>query len=401
MEIRKELYIKPNENMFQKEDNPNSIILTQKKSILSSSKLFSTQEKSVLSSKKNISSFNQINNENCKLILEKDKHYYNKIENMNNYIEENYPNFGENFELLNFISYGGTGIVYEGRLTKGKNNQRLAFKFKINQKKRSDDSQEISILKKLHHKNTIQIYAFIRMNEFSHFSVLELGKHGDIDNFQKVLLKRKILSETAICYFAKQILDALEYIHRCKIIHMDIKQGNILIDSNLNIKLTDFSVSCSYSLFDPEDLVKFPYVGTSKYMSPEIIDRTHMKIKESCKIDIYSLGVTLYNIAFDCYPYKLDEVGSKDYDNILKHIRNEKLEFPKDRKVSELFKNFLKGLLEKDYTKRFSIQKALNHPWIKGAQIIFDEKEKAFCHENFLINLITDNIANFNDYIKK
>ena len=136
MEIRKELYIKPNENMVQKEDNPNSIILTQKRSVLSSSKLFSTQEKSVLSSKKNISSFNQINNENCKLILEKDKHYYNKIENMNNYIEENYPNFGENFELLNFISYGGTGIVYEGRLTKGKNNQRLAFKFKKNQKKK-------------------------------------------------------------------------------------------------------------------------------------------------------------------------------------------------------------------------------------------------------------------------
>ena len=42
----------------------------------------------------------------------------------------------------------------------------------------------------------------------------------------------------------------------------------------------------------------------------------------------------------------------------------------------------------------------LNHPFIKGADIIDDEKEKAFCNENFLINLITDNIKKFNDYIK-
>ena len=82
-------------------------------------------------------------------------------------------------------------------------------------------------------------------------------------------------------------------------------------------------------------------------------------------------------------------------------IKSETLEFPEERKVSELLKDFLRGILEKDYTKRFNIKKALNHPWIKGADIIFDEKEKSFCHENFLINLITDNIPKFNDYITR
>lgn len=327
---------------------------------------------------------------------------FNDIKKMYIFIDKYCPKFRENFELTNYISSGGTGIVYEGKFKKAANRQKLAFKFKINQKKKNDkESQEISILKKLHHKNITEIYAFIKMNDnYSHFCVLELGKNGDLENFQKVLLKRKILSETIICYIAKQILDALEYIHRCKIIHMDIKQENILVDSNLNIKLTDFSVSCSYSTFNSEDLVKFPFVGTSKYMCPEIIDRTHMKIKESCKIDIYSLGVTLYDLAYGVYPYKLNEVGSKDYDNILKNIKEEKLEFPKDRKVSELFIDFLQGLLEKDYSKRFNIQQALNHPWIRGADIIFEEKEKTFCNENFLISLITDNIPKFNSYIK-
>jgi len=330
------------------------------------------------------------------------KAFYTKKENIEEYLKEQYSKFFESFELVEYIGKGSTGIVYEGKLKNNKKKQKFAIKFKINQDKKesSKETQEISILRKLHNKNLTEIYAFIKINDYSHFCVLELGNHGDIENFQKVLLKRKVLSETIICYFTKQILGALEYIHKCKIIHMDIKQGNILVDSNLNIKLTDFSVSCSFASFNPEDLVKFPFVGTSKYMSPEIINRTHMKIKEASKIDIYSLGVTLYDLAFGEYPYKLKEVGSRDYDNILKNIQNEKLEFPQDRKVSELFRNFLGGLLEKDYTKRFNIRAALNHPWIKAAQLIYDEKENAFCNENFLINLITDNIRKFNNYLK-
>lgn len=331
-----------------------------------------------------------------------DKLFFNSLENMNKHLKDNYPKFYENFELTNFLNSGGTGRVFEGHLKHAKKKQNLAFKFKISGiGKKDKDSQEISLLKKLHHKNITEIYAFIKMNDTSNFCVLELGKYGDLENFQKSLLKRKVLSETIICYFAKQILEALQYIHKCKVLHLDIKEGNILVDGSLNIKLTDFSVSCSYEAFHPQDLVKFPYVGTSKYMSPEIIDRTHMKICESCKIDIYSFGVTLFHMAFGFFPYKLDEINkSKDYDGILKKIKEENLEFPEERKVSDLFKDFLKGLLDKDYHKRFSIQKALNHPWIKGAQIIINEKENSFSHENFLINLVTDNIPQFNDYVK-
>ena len=383
--------------------------LNGKEEFLSSSKLErkkSTAEKSSQEIKNNIvnNSYNlkpACNTCKSTAASTSEKDYYTKMDNVSQFLKDNYSKFFDNFELIQYIGKGSTGVVYEGKLKKNKKKQKFAIKFKINQNKKEDkETQEISILRKLHNSKITEIFAYIKINDFSHFCVLELGNHGDLENFQKVLLKRKVLSETIICYFAIQILEALEYIHRCKIIHMDIKQGNILVDSNLNIKLTDFSVSCSFALFHPEDLVKFPFVGTSKYMSPEIINRTHMKIKEASKIDIYSLGVTLYDLAFGEFPYKLKEVGSKNYEQILNNIKNENLEFPKDRKVSELFKDFLGGLLEKDYTKRFSISQALNHPWIKGAQFIYDEKELAFCHENFLINLITDNIPKFNDYIK-
>ena len=332
-----------------------------------------------------------------------DKDFYNNIENIKEYLNINYPKFDDTFELTKFLGSGSTGKVFEGRLKNQKNKQKLALKFVIEEnrnKKKDTQSQEVSILKKLHHKNIGEIYAYINIKENDNFSVLELGKNGDLETFQKTLLKRKILSETTICYFTKQILESLDYIHKCKIIHMDLKQGNILVDSNLNIKLADFSVSCSYQDFDPDDLVKFPYVGTSKYMSPEIIERSHMKIRDAYKIDIYSLGVLLYNLAFGIFPYKLKDIKSKDYNNILNNIKKEKLEFPKEKKISELFKDFLRGLLEKDYMKRFNIKQAINHPWVKGANIINDEKENSFCHENFLINLLTDSIPKYNQYLR-
>ena len=320
-----------------------------------------------------------------------------------NYLRKNYPSFGEEFELTNFISTGGTGVVYSGQLKKKKNAQKLAIKFKYSkrQNRDKDEFQEIGILKKLHHKNITNIYAFAKVGTLMHYCVLDLGKHGDLEKFMKTLLKRKVLSETILCYFAKQILEALEYMHKCKIIHNDIKQGNIVVDANLDIKITDFSVSCTYANFEPDDCVEFPFMGTSKYICPEILGHVKMAVKEACKIDLYSFGVTLYELAFGKYPYKLNEVENKKYDDILNNIKQEKLEFPKDKKISTLFKDFLSHLLDKNYQTRYDIQQALNHPWIKGAKIINDEKENIYYLESFLINAITDNIPKFNDYINQ
>ena len=331
------------------------------------------------------------------------KRKYREMNSLSSFLNRNCPSFTEDFELTKFISCGGTGVVYEGLMKKKKNKQKLAFKFKFSKKenKDKDEFQEIGILKKLHNKNITNIYAFTKVGTTMHYCVLELGKHGDLERFVKVLLKRKVLPETILCYFAYQILDALEYIHKCKIIHNDIKQGNIVVDANLDIKLTDFSVSCTYANFDPDDLVEFPFMGTSKYICPEILGHVQMQVKEACKIDLYSLGVTLYELAFGRYPYNLNDVENKNYSNILKNIKTEKLEFPKDKKISSLCKDFLAGLLEKDYKKRFNIQQALKHPWIQGAKIINEEKENIYCLESFLINIITDNIPKFNDYVKK
>ena len=324
------------------------------------------------------------------------------------FLDQNYPQFFENFELSEYIASGSSGNVFKGIYKQNKKQVAIkVLKNRYNKEKKDKEKilsrikQEMDISSKLHNINIMETYAYINKNENCNFCVLEYGKNGDLENFMRHLLKRMIISETAVNYFGKQILEGLEYLHkRCKIVHMDIKPGNILIDAGLSAKIADFSVSCSYAHFEPENLVKFPFVGTGKFMPPEIIEKANMKIKETEKIDIYSLGVTLYCLFYGMYPYKLHEVKGKDYDKILEKIKNEKLEFPEGRKISSLFKDFLIKTLEKDYSKRINLREALNHPWIKASKAIFDEKENLGCLENFLIKLITDGIANFNELIK-
>ncbi len=329
---------------------------------------------------------------------------FTKKENIQNFFNEKYSEFSENFELSDFIGCGSEGYVYKGFYKKNKRPVAIKFiKMKYNKNKEKLNTrinQEIDICKKLHNINIIETYAHVKINDNYNFYILEYGKNGDLEYFLKYLLRRSLISETAINYFCKQILDGLNYLHKkCKIVHMDIKPSNILIDSTLCAKITDFSVSCSYKHFDSNNLVKFPFVGTSKFMPPEIINETIMKVKEAEKIDIYSLGSTLYYLFFGYYPYKLNEVKGKDYDNILEKIKNENLEFPIERKISILFKDFLNKTLEKDYNKRINIKDALNHPWIKASQAIFNEKENLGNLESFLIKIITDDIPNFNNLI--
>ena len=187
-----------------------------------------------------------------------------------------------------------------------------------------------------------------------------------------------------------------------RIVHSDIKQGNILIDSNINVKLTDFSVSSSYTEFKDDQKIIYPFAGTGKYISPEILGKYEIYAKDSNKIDIYSLGIMLYYFTYGTYPYDLKKIKSNDYTGILNTLLNQKeLIFPEKRKISSIYKDFLRGILEIDINKRFSVSEALSHPWIKGGKIIMDEKEKINCADKFLIELVTDGIFQFNEYIKE
>ena len=339
---------------------------------------------------------------------------YLEINTLNNLLKDYCKEFYEKFELEEILKYGSAGAVYRGMLRNKPNSKQIAFKFLFDNFKENKKSKEkskknktkndankhleISIHGMLKHKNIPEIYGYYKIIDSSCIA-MEFDKYGDIENFKRKVLKRSSLSESLVLYIAGGIIEALNYIHtKKKVIHMDIKQQNILIDEFLMIKLTDFSVSLNYK--SAKDYINLPMVGTCYYMSPEVLNKKKILVCEASKIDVYSLGVLLYLLAFYDYPYKLNDVNSKDYARIAKNIEKYDLEFPEDSGHSKVFIKFLKNCLNKDIKKRYNIYQVMKDPWFQGYQIILNEKEKLYNAGKFVIDLMVDNLITFNEYIK-
>ena len=149
----------------------------------------------------------------------------------------------------------------------------------------------------------------------------EYAQNGNLVNLKNKILQKSSLSKTLLLYIAGGILDALHYIHaNKKIIHMNINKENVLLDDFLNVKLINFSASINYKNKSLKDTILLPLAGTYYYMPPEVLGQKHIKVSEVSKIDIYSLGVLLYYLAFNDYPYQLEDVNHEDHAQIVKNI---------------------------------------------------------------------------------
>ena len=373
----------------------------------------------------NMNNFLNINN---KIDIQKNKlrqlkEFYKTKTNLYNYLKNRQcSQFLEDFELLDYISSGCSGVVYKGCNRKNLDDP-VCLKFLLNKldseerekqfnKDKKDDNienkqnnapilEEIKIQQKFHHKNIAKYYDYCDLKDYGCI-IMELAEYGDLNYIQKKLIQQNCLSETFLAYITKQILDGLFYIHKLKIIHMVIKPHNILINKNLEIKITDFSVSLSYEKTKNSEKIKLPLTGTNPFMSPEVLNKEQIDIEDASKIDMFSLGIMLYHLAFEEFPYDLNINVKKNFRQAYEKIKYKNLEFPKNKsksgKYSNLFIKFLKNLLDNNIKNRISVFDALDEPWIKATNLIYQEKEKSDI-QKFLMNITTDNIRTFNVYI--
>ncbi len=301
----------------------------------------------------------------------------------------------ESFELQDYIGSGSESIVFKAK----KKDSEHVVALKLITKKKTIIN-EINILRKLNNKNIIEYYDSKNVNDELDYIVMEYGNYN-LRDFQKNLLKKKTFSESLLCYITYQILNGLKYCHfSCKIAHMDLKPQNIIIDNCLIVKLIDFSISIDYNNTKLDE-IKLPFKGTCFYIAPEVFTRKIINVKDFNKVDLYSLGIILYNLIFGCYPLGLTHEDN-NYNAIYKKIMNSNLVINEENNnFSSYFVDFLKLLLEKDINKRININEALNHYWVKGAKILYDEKEKLYNSNIFFFELAYNRLKNYNDYNKK
>lgn len=164
------------------------------------------------------------------------------------------------------------------------------------------------------------------------------------------------IEESIIARVAREILRALTRIHRLNRIHRDIRSDNILLNLRGDVKLTDFSQCAQLTKAQPK---RNSIVGTPYWMAPELI-----KGKDyDTKIDIWSLGVLMYEMAHNNPPY----IEHPPLKALYLIASNGLPPLQEPERWSDNFKDFLTLCTTMDPMKRPDTSVLLKHPFITTA----------------------------------
>ena len=335
----------------------------------------------------------------------KSNDYMEESKKLSNYIKEyymkynNYPQTNLNFYRIGkVIGQGGfakvnLGLnVLTGRVVAIKSfnkNKKTKYGDKINMDK---ILYEINLMKKLNHQNITKILETFEDEQF-YFIIMEYINGGNLFSYVK---KRRKLSEKVAKFLFRQIILGINHIHSNLIVHRDIKLENILIDMKNNIKICDFGIGI---ILSSEEQNLYSHCGTPMYIAPEIILSTKEKGYKGFPVDIWSAGIALYIMVSGKLPFNFDEF-SDDFDVIDKNnninkeknmkLKNEIInKEPKSlENISDELSDLLKGLLNKDPTKRLTCEQILKHPWfsdINSSNInLFSKTERHLLYKTYI-----------------
>ena len=218
---------------------------------------------------------------------------------------------------------------------------------------------EIEVLSKLRNPFCTQIYDYFETD--THILIVMEYICGDLLGFMR---KRSKITESTAKIIFKQIIKGLQYIHKKKIVHRDIKLDNVLIDLTNTVKICDFGVS---RILQPGDTM-YEHCGTPAYIAPEIFRNEGY---EGYSCDIWSAGVTLYYMLAGMQPFKGGKIEE------LKGIIL-KGEYEQIKDISNEANDLINRMLKLNPKERITIEEILKHPWLKNVDIKNRQKLNLF-----------------------
>ncbi|NWI94075.1 SLK kinase, partial [Pitta sordida] len=261
----------------------------------------------------------------------------------------------EFWEIIGELGDGAFGKVFNAQ---NKETKVLAAAKVIDTKSEEeleDYMVEIDILASCDHPNIVKLLdAFYYENNL--WILIEFCAGGAVDAVMLEL--ERPLTEPQIKVVCRQTLEALNYLHENKVIHRDLKAGNILFTLDGDIKLADFGVSAKNTRTIQR---RDSFIGTPYWMAPEVVMCETSKDRPyDYKADIWSLGITLIEMAQIEPPHH--ELNPMRV--LLKIAKSDPPTLAQPSKWSSDFKDFLKKCLEKNVDARWSATQLLQHPFV-------------------------------------
>ena len=285
-----------------------------------------------------------------------------------------------NYKITSLIGEGGMGNVYLAehiQLGRKVAIKSLHSRFVKNESLRARFKNEAATMAKLQHPNIVGLHDYLE-EEYGLYLIMEYVEGIPLDEYLNG--HNKPISIDEAIEYMKQILNGLGYAHSKGVVHRDIKPSNILITEDKRLKILDFGIA-KLLFEDGGNLTKTgTQMGTVFYMSPE---QVHGKAVNS-RTDIYSLGVTFYQLLVGNNPYKGMTTEFEVYSKIVKEP------LPKPSLKNPLIPSWLDLVIEnatkKDSNKRFAtcddFQRALNdkkqsnEPFIESKSVNKSTNEK-------------------------
>jgi polo-like kinase 1 len=209
-------------------------------------------------------------------------------------------------------------------------------------------AMEIEVHKSLDHKHVVKFIGFFEDKD-NIYVLLELCRRRSLMELHK---RRKALTEPEVRYLMYQILLGVEYLHKNKIIHRDLKLGNLFLNDDMEIKIGDFGLATRVEV---EGERKRTLCGTPNYIAPEVLN----KKGHSYEVDVWSVGCVLYTLLVGKPPFETQSL--KD---TYARIRRNEYHIPP--KVSESAKIFIRRLLRLNPSERPTMSEVLCDPFFSA-----------------------------------
>jgi len=209
---------------------------------------------------------------------------------------------------------------------------------------------EIKIHKAMNHPSVVKFESYFEDTQRVYI-LLELCQNQTL---KELLKKRKRLHELEAQYYMYHLILGTKYIHSQKVIHRDLKLGNLFLTKNMEIKIGDFGLAAKLDFIGEK---RRTVCGTPNYIAPEVLNS---KVNgHSFEADTWSIGIILYAMLIGRPPFE-----TKDVKNTYKRIRAIDYCIPEDADISIEAKTLIKDILIINPFNRPTLDDILKYPFM-------------------------------------